>query len=335
MSNTNVGSEIEGELTKERQNLLEKLSEIFDPETAYDYVWPKTLEYRQQLSLEELRRLNYNQQDENLRRLRSLVHYQTTTQSLSHADLEGAYQSFVRSQVAQHSPRYELERYVRNSSDIDSAKRYVDMANDVLINPQQSLLLFRSSKLNQQKAHLLKQSGFNSLQNLNNDPSLQKYFPERLHNTSRYTPPDEDDFFNNKRDPSRPNSIHMAHNEKKYHIQFLKDYDQHSDFYIKKPNRRLGFKEPLKARHTESLFGSETSTIVPNQSSELNTSNIHRDIFPPLSLSALKEYRPSVTPKAVSTPKSSVTPKITQRRKPMHKSDFIWNQSIVSSATHE
>ncbi|CAF5099059.1 unnamed protein product, partial [Rotaria magnacalcarata] len=45
-----------GELTKERQNLLEKLSEIFDPETAYDYVWPKTLEYRQQLSLEELRR---------------------------------------------------------------------------------------------------------------------------------------------------------------------------------------------------------------------------------------------------------------------------------------
>ncbi|CAF4943594.1 unnamed protein product, partial [Rotaria socialis] len=137
MSNTNVGSEIEGELTKERQNLLEKLSEIFDPETAYDYVWPKTHEYRQQLSLEELRRLNYNQQDETLRRLCSLVHYQTTTQSLSHADLEGAYQSFVRSQVAQHSPRHELEQYVRNSSDIDSAKRYVDMANDVLTNPQQ------------------------------------------------------------------------------------------------------------------------------------------------------------------------------------------------------
>lgn len=46
---------IKVELSKERQVLYEKLSNIFGPETAIDYVCPKTEETRQQLSLEELR----------------------------------------------------------------------------------------------------------------------------------------------------------------------------------------------------------------------------------------------------------------------------------------
>jgi hypothetical protein len=43
------------ELVKERQILFEKLSNIFGPEIANDYVSPKTNETRQQLSIEELR----------------------------------------------------------------------------------------------------------------------------------------------------------------------------------------------------------------------------------------------------------------------------------------
>jgi thymidylate synthase ThyX len=42
-------------ISRERQILLEKLSTIFDPETANDYVSPKTNEIRQQLTLEQLR----------------------------------------------------------------------------------------------------------------------------------------------------------------------------------------------------------------------------------------------------------------------------------------
>lgn len=47
------------ELAKEREVLFEKLSTIFGPEIANDYVSPKTSETRQQLSLEELRRRMY------------------------------------------------------------------------------------------------------------------------------------------------------------------------------------------------------------------------------------------------------------------------------------
>ncbi|CAF1559246.1 unnamed protein product, partial [Adineta ricciae] len=68
------------------------------------------------------------------------VHYKTTTQPLSRVDLEAAYQSFVRDQVAQQTSRHELERFVRSSSDIDSAKHYLDMVNELLINPHQVYL---------------------------------------------------------------------------------------------------------------------------------------------------------------------------------------------------
>ena len=46
---------LQHELAKEREIVFEKLSAIFGPEIANDYVSPKTNETRQQLSLEELR----------------------------------------------------------------------------------------------------------------------------------------------------------------------------------------------------------------------------------------------------------------------------------------
>jgi len=57
--------------------------------------------------------------------------------------------------------------------------------------------------------------------------------------------------------------------------------------------------------------------------------------FPPLSIAALREYQPSMSPKPTSPPKTSSTINIQHRRKPMRKADFLWNQSIVSSTKHE
>jgi hypothetical protein len=59
--------------------------------------------------------------------------------------------------------------------------------------------------------------------------------------------------------------------------------------------------------------------------------------FPPLSLAAIKEYRPTVSPTKLTTSRktSSSTINIQQQRKPMRKADFLWNQSIVSSTKHE
>jgi hypothetical protein len=52
--------------------------------------------------------------------------------------------------------------------------------------------------------------------------------------------------------------------------------------------------------------------------------------FPPLSLAALKEYRPTLTPKlsSASTIHSQKRPQ--QHQKGMLKTEFIWEQSIVS-----
>ncbi|CAF4982673.1 unnamed protein product, partial [Rotaria socialis] len=123
---------------------------------------------------------NYEPRDERLQRLRSLEHYQTTTQSLSRADLEASYQAFVRGQVGQQQySRDELEQFVRNSADIDSAKRYFESAHDMPTNSLQSHLLFHSSKLNEQRANVLKSAtSHRSLQQINDNYSLKKFFPE-------------------------------------------------------------------------------------------------------------------------------------------------------------
>ncbi|CAF3844862.1 unnamed protein product [Adineta steineri] len=320
MSRSFIESEIEEELSKEKQAIFERLSNIFDPDTAISFVCPQTNEARDNTSLEEL-----NLQSEDLKKKPSRIVMYTTAKA--------AYQSFVRDQVAQQASRQELEQFVRNSSDIDSAKRYLDMANEVLINPHQSQLLFRSSKLNEQKANLLKSSGYsNSLQQLNNDPSIQKYFSETINNTSRYPIQDEEEeFFTDKQNLSRSQSMHVQHKEKKYHVKFLKDLDAHNPIYRPISTRRLPSTKRLAERNIESLFAKDSS-IVQGQSTE---SNLHHETFPPLTLAALKEYRPTFTPKSTSLQRMSSAISIQQRRKPMRKADFIWNQSIVSSAKHK
>ncbi|CAF1291562.1 unnamed protein product, partial [Rotaria sordida] len=47
--------EIETELSEEKQILLKKLSTIFDPETAIDFVCPKTRETKEIVTIEELK----------------------------------------------------------------------------------------------------------------------------------------------------------------------------------------------------------------------------------------------------------------------------------------
>jgi len=315
MSNRHSDQEIEESLSKERHNLLEKLSKIFDPDIAQDYVCPKTYDSRHQLSLDELR-----QQGEAFKQCPPrLVVYTTARKS---------YQSFVRNQVAQQSPRHELERFVRNSSDIDAAKRYLDTANDALVNPQQSLLLFRSSKLNEQKAHVLKSSGYyNPLQRLTEEPSIQKYFPSRLQNPDDYSIREEDE--HPHRDSSAAHSIHLAHDEKKYHVQFLKETSSPSPTLTSsQAQKSFSFrsKDKGKSMQTESIFSTDTSTTTTTADRQSK----QREGFPPLSLSALKEYRPTFTPKPVSSPS-----KLQSRRKSMRKADFIWPQSMLSSTSHE
>ena len=63
-------------------------------------------------------------------------------------------------------------------------------------------------------------------------------------------------------------------------------------------------------------------------------------VFPPLSISALKEYRPSVTPKIAPDRHPSSTSFLPpqqqqqQQRKAIRRYDFRWNQSMVSSTKH-
>ncbi|CAF4213524.1 unnamed protein product, partial [Rotaria magnacalcarata] len=48
-------SEIDKELSEDKQNLLRKLSTIFDPETAIDFVSPKTRDTKQGATIDELK----------------------------------------------------------------------------------------------------------------------------------------------------------------------------------------------------------------------------------------------------------------------------------------
>lgn len=57
-------------------------------------------------------------------------------------------------------------------------------------------------------------------------------------------------------------------------------------------------------------------------------------MFPPLSITALKEYRPSVTPKMAPGRTTASTNHRHPQRKAMRRSDFLWNQSMVTSTKH-
>ncbi|CAF3482330.1 unnamed protein product [Rotaria socialis] len=316
-------SVIDKELSEDKQNLLRKLSTIFDHETAIDFVSPKTRDTKQSVTIDELEVVNYEPRDERLQRLRSLEHYQTTTQSLSRADLEASYQAFVRGQVGQQQySRDELEQFVRNSADIDSAKRYFESAHDMPTNSLQSHLLFHSSKLNEQRANVLKSAtSHRSLQQINDNYSLKKFFPE--HYTTHYQYSSKQaDMPDTKPTKTRPHSVHVEHKEKKYRIKFLKNSNELDCF--NRPSHRSSKNRGsflIHQKNIEALFDAENTTDNA-QSSTSNTTNIHREIFPPLSLAALKEYRPTLTAKPTKTP----PPK--QQR--YEKIDFIWEQSIVS-----
>ncbi|CAF3708398.1 unnamed protein product [Rotaria sp. Silwood1] len=52
--------ENEIELSEDQQILLQKLSAIFDPETAIDFVCPKTQETKQLVTIEELKDCKFN-----------------------------------------------------------------------------------------------------------------------------------------------------------------------------------------------------------------------------------------------------------------------------------
>jgi hypothetical protein len=52
-------------------------------------------------------------------------------------------------------------------------------------------------------------------------------------------------------------------------------------------------------------------------------------VFPPLSLAALKEYRPTLTAKS-SSASTIYSRKQQQQQQQRQKTDFIWEQSIVS-----
>ncbi|CAF0819907.1 unnamed protein product, partial [Didymodactylos carnosus] len=350
---------VEKELSKEREAVLKKLTSIWGPQMAQDFVFPKTNETRQQMTIEDLKLLHYDDPHERLERLRSMEHYRTTTEQLDSSELEECYQSFVRDQLAQHPPD-NLEYFVRNHSDIDKAQRYLELTKDHLINPQQSHLLFKCSKLNEDKATLLRATAMSTLQHLNDDQSVQKYFAEKLTQNHPFDlmyaiegrqefDADKNVNFGDKHDELKPsmfdlskkNRLIFEKDDKKYRVTFLKDYDPLKALYEHPPppppSTRLIYgrndnvnllktnKSPqalLGLSHDYSLFSTENSTVQGHVS---QTSNIHRETFPPLSLSALKEYRPSITPKLKQR-----TPSQKQQQQRLHQRDFIWKESIPS-----
>jgi hypothetical protein len=70
--------------------------------------------------------------------------------------------------------------------------------------------------------------------------------------------------------------MHLKHNEKKYHVQFLKDYEAHNSSYHPTNNRHLLPTKRLIPRNIESLFSDENSTI-QGPLSETNMSNTHHE----------------------------------------------------------
>jgi hypothetical protein len=94
-----------------------------------------------------------------------------------------------------------------------------------------------------------------------------------LKNISRDHIHNEEELSVNKQTLSRSRSMHLEHNEKKYHVKFLKDYDAHDPVYRSTNNRHLPLIERLTQKNIESLFATENS-ILQGHSTE---SNIHRE----------------------------------------------------------
>jgi len=96
-------------------------------------------------------------------------------------------------------------------------------------------------------------------------------------NTSSYPIQDEEEFFDKQHNSLRCRSMHIKHNEKKYHIQFLKDYDaQNSSYHHPRNNRHLLLTERIIPTNIESLFSPENSTM-QEPLSETTISNTYHE----------------------------------------------------------
>lgn len=99
-----------------------------------------------------------------------------------------------------------------------------------------------------------------------------------LKNTSKYSNQDEEEFFNNQNDSLRCRSMHLKHNEKKYHVQFLKKRSKENSSHQSTigTNRHLLLTEQILPRNIEKLFDTETSTT-QEPSTDIHTATIHRE----------------------------------------------------------
>lgn len=215
-----------------------------------------------------------------------------------------------------------------------------------------------------------------SLKDINDDLNLHEFFPETFivnirlkilkkiffsipfKSHSKSAPKSKELLPIKSSIQTRPRSIHIEHRERKYRITFLKDSSNQFESLPKLSRYASTTNENvllIKQQNRQSLFGTESSTV-QGLSTASTTTKIHRDsqlfnlkfsldssvvffvylVFPPLSLAALKEYRPTLTPKVSSATTTTTIkhPKQQQtRRKDMLKTDFIWEQSIVTPKT--
>ena len=70
--------------------------------------------------------------------------------------------------------------------------------------------------------------------------------------------------------------MHLQHNEKKYHVQFAKDFDVPNGSRLSTHNRHGLPTERSTSKNLEAFFSKENSTI-QGRSSEGLTSDIHRE----------------------------------------------------------
>lgn len=87
---------------------------------------------------------------------------------------------------------------------------------------------------------------------------------------------EEDGCFNSKSNSNRCRSMHLRHNEKKYHVEFLKKSlpdKSTSPRHLRLPDKRI------QPKNIESLFETETSisTTANGPSTNVNSPVLHRE----------------------------------------------------------
>ncbi|CAF1135859.1 unnamed protein product [Adineta ricciae] len=296
-----------------KKGILDKLLTVFDLKTAIGFVNPKPFEARRHLTLEDLLNVNNDQRDKHFQRLRSMEYYQTITQSLSRLDLEASYQAFIRGQIARKPcDRDKIEQIVRTDADINALDYCFKSPSVAASHPLQAHLLFHSSKLNEHKANLIQSASANkTLKQLNENLHLRQFFPETFVSNSSCSRREKDSSVN-QQIHHQQRSMHVECGDRKYHVKFLKDFQSHANLSLP-PTNHGDLTKTIESFSDEGISSRAYLAV---------TSDVHRESYPPLSLSALEECRPTLMPT------SSLTSS-TRSGKP--KDDFIWEKSIVSS----